>query len=153
MIGDPITERILANIVETLSQVRQASGYYNDLIVEREQQDGNSPRDNLVVVMLGDPQPSKVAPMGFDEFLMPVGILYYAIESQSSPVMISTRLQRGAADIRKALAQDLHRGGLAINTEMNVEKDDYFASASPYSVIVKPFIRFRTLWNNPYKQY
>lgn len=153
MIGDPISERIVQEIVDTLSQVRQASGFFTDLIVERENQEGNSPRDNLVVVCLGDLQSQKISPMGFDEFLMPVGLIYYAIEPTDSAISISQRLQRGAADIRKALAADLHRGGLAINTEMNLHADDYFASASPYSVLIKPMIRFRTLWNNPYKQY
>lgn len=153
MIGDPISERIVCNVVETLSAVRQSAGFFHDFIVERELQDGNSPRDNLVVVMVGDPKPSGSAPMGHSEWLLPIGIIFYAIESQTSATAIATRLQRGAADVRKALAADLHRGGLAANTELDVFPDNYNKSMSPYSVLITPQIRFRHLWNNPYKQY
>lgn len=146
-----IFEQILDNMVETLSRVRLVDGYFNDFIAVREEQFGNSPRDGLVVVVAGDPIPEP-PPFGFEQFLRPVGVICYAIEPEDSVRNISTRLESMAADVRKALSIDLHRGGNAMNTKLDIAqaRDEFFKTESPYSVLVKPHIQYRHLRGNPY---
>lgn len=144
-----ILEQIITDIVDTLSDVTIVGGYYHDLEVEVGDGTGTVPRDSLVRVVVGDPIPLENSAHGFDEFHLPVGLAFYAIEGEGSAVPISTRLAQGAADIRKALAVDLHRGGFAINTLLTREKDDYQTEVQPAYVLIKPFIHFRTLYNNP----
>ncbi len=148
---ESIEERILQNIQEALEGVTQESGCYFTLTVEQEDRLGNSPADGKVVIIAGDPIPQDDAPVMHDEYLLPVGLQAFSIDSEDSDLPVRTRLARLASDIRKAITQDVHRGGIAVNTEFP-EKDDFQQAAAPHYVLVKPHIRYRTLYQNPYKQ-
>jgi hypothetical protein len=147
----PISDLILQNVEDTLRTVRVVSGYNCNFIVERESQTGNSPRDQLAVVYPGDPDPLPAPALGHDEYHFPVGVRCYAIKSESSSTPIDRALLLMAADARKALRQDLHRGGYALNTLFNA-KDELLLSESPKSVLVMVTIHYRTLWDDPYNQ-
>lgn len=146
----PIAELIVQNVVTTLGGVTTGNGYQNTLAVEREKQPFNSPANRLAVVMKGELQPQNNSPLGLDEYVLPLGIVFYVIQSESNEAAITQSLYSIAADIHKVLMVDVHRGGYAVNTEF--ESDDIFSSSSPKSGAVTAKIRFRTLRGNPYQR-
>lgn len=149
----PIDELILQEVIETLSTISTDAGFLNDLIVEDQKQGGNAPlRDGLVVVAAGAPEPQPNPPLGFKEYLLPIGIVGYVIESEASePAVLRGRLYSVAADIHRALEADVHRGEQAVNTEFP-DKDEIDLAGSPPSVIVWAKVRFRTRYANPYQR-
>lgn len=147
----PISEKIVQNVLEVLAGVSTAAGYQSDLLVERlDTANGNSPRDGLCVVGAAEPIPQDNAPLMHHEFLLTLGVRVYAIESEASGLTTDARLAALAADVRRALTRDLHRGGYAVNTEFP-DKDELHVQP-PASVIVWPKVRYRTLYNDPYRQ-
>jgi len=147
----PIDELIVQNVVSTLKKCTLNAGYHFNLIVERENQRGNSPRQGLVVVMAGDPIPQPSPPLLHDEFRIPIGMQGFVMESEVSGRDIETQLRFMAADIRRALRADLHRGALAVNTHFEAA-DQFFLEASPKHVLVTVMPQYRTLYNDPYNQ-
>jgi hypothetical protein len=147
----PIADLILKNVEDTLRTVKKLSGYNCDFTVEREKQTGNSPRDQLAVVYPDPPVPLENPALGHDEYDFPVGVRCYAIKSETSATPIDRALMLMAADVRKALRQDLHRGGYALNTKFPA-KDEFLISESPKSILVMVTVHYRTLWDDPYTQ-
>lgn len=147
----PIADYILQDVENTLRQVQKVSGYNCNFTVERESQTGNSPRDQLVVVYPGEPEPLENPALGHDEYNFPIGIRCYAIKSEMSATPIDRAMMLMAADVRKSLRRDLHRGGYALNTRFNA-KDEYLVAESPKSVLVMVTVHYRTLWDDPYNQ-
>ncbi len=150
-----IAELLIMDVVETLAEISTHSGYLNDLQVEVKKQGGNPPiRDGLVIVDAGDPKPlpTDQNPLGFHRFLMTVGVCGYLTESESSdPRVLRGRLSSVAADIRRALSEDLHRGRYAKANYTDFPDPDEF-DIQGGMVIVWPRICFDTLFNNPYEQ-
>jgi hypothetical protein len=147
----PISEQIMENVVATLATVTLVGGYDNDLTVIRPVQRPDSITDGMCVVGAGDPIPANDPPCGFDEFVLPVGVTVFCIEDENSPTPIQTRLYSIAADVRRALKRDVHRGGLAVLTEFDV-KDELHELNAPPAVVVYANVRFRTLYADPYRQ-
>jgi hypothetical protein len=145
----PISETIVENIVTTLAGVTTGNGYENTLTVEREEDPFNQPRDRLAIVCKGKLDARYPPPIGLDEYIFPIGILFYAVQSESDGP-VTEQLYSIAADIRKALMVDVHRNGHAVNTEF--ETDDIDTKSSPPSGIVTAKITFRTLRGNPYQR-
>lgn len=141
---EPIADLIVQDVQATLEQVPT-------LTVEREKQGGNSPaRNGLCTVFGGDPVPQfDRGPCMHDEYVMEVGILVTAIESETSGVSLPQRLYAYAADVRKALVADIHRGGFAVNTEFEA-RDELNTETKPAGVMVKARVRFRTAYGDPY---
>lgn len=146
----PISELIVQNVESTLSGVTIGAGYENTLTVEREKQPFNSPRNRLAVVMPAKMRPQTPAPLGLDEYILPIAVVFYVIQAESNEDAISQALYSIAADVRKALMVDVHRNGHAVNTEF--DPDDIFNSSKPSSGAVVANIRFRTLRGNPYQR-
>lgn len=146
-----VEELILADVVETLRGIGPPA-YRNTFTVEQESVSGNSPKNNLLVVLAGDtiPQDADV-PLGMDEFLLPVGIVGYAIQSEDSTTAIRSRLSSIAADVRTALQADIYRGALAYDTFFDREHpDQFFTDAAPCSVLVTAMVRYRTVHGDAY---
>ena len=57
----PIIEKITQNITDTIQAVSVLTGHNTTPIVERQKRNGNSPRDQLVVVHQGDPVPEETS--------------------------------------------------------------------------------------------
>lgn len=148
---DPIDERIIQNVVETLEQMSQASGFAADYTVTRDKPNGVTPRDGLICVVGRDPVPTDVQPVGLDQYELPVMCVVFAVRTDANETTIKTWLRRYAADIRRKLGQDLHRGGLAANTRF-MTKDTIMAGAGPAAAIVTASVQYRTRWDNPYEQ-
>lgn len=150
-VASPISEQILEEMVETLSGVSTAANYMTDLAVEREEQGGNGASfDGQCIV--GSVQPIAEfdkAPLGWDQYVLRVGVLVYAIESETDGANMTGRLSAYASDVRRALLQDLHRGGLANNTEF--DQPDELHVEDGY-VIVPVKVTFRTLFGDPYRR-
>lgn len=150
-----IGELCQQNLVEVLSSISTYNSYLSDLTVEVVKQGGNPPlRDGLALVGFGTPKPQDGAPVQFEEFLMPVGVCIYIIQSEktSDPAILRQRLTAAAGDVRRALLLDRHRGGNAVNTEFP-DPDELHETNSPPMVIVWPNIRYRHLMNDPYRRF
>lgn len=151
----PIRTRIVDDVVETLAQVTTAAAYGGNLIVERPTPLGNRLRDNLVLVVGGNPQRVEDEAQNFIGWTMPVHCVYSARESESSETSIDERLDIAAADIEKALTQDDSntRGGLAIDTEIgDVDFGNADLSGMSGQVVVTVMVYFRHLYGDPYSQ-
>jgi len=147
-----VADDILSRIVTRLRTITTVNLYGNTLAIFEEEQEPASPRDKDVVVLKGDTIQQEKAPCGFDEFLLPVGIVAYAIQSEQATTPIRTPLSSYAADIRKSLGvEQLDEGRQFINIEWP-EPDQYFTEAAPASVQLVPHFRYRTLRNNPNAQ-
>lgn len=125
------------------------TAYANTLSVAVEEQQPASPRNCDVVVMDADPVQQDNPPYGFDEYLLPLGIVCYAIEPESSSTTIGERLRSIAADVRKALGLELlAEDRLFLNIHWP-EKDQYFDEGAPASVLLVPHLQIHTYRNDP----
>lgn len=146
----PIDEQIIDNIVETISTVRPENGFLTTLKCVREIQPGHVTEDGLVVVIGTLYESIDNAAHMHAEWHMKVGLECYAIEPTESEIMIERRLRRIAADVKRALLQDLQRGGVAINTTFT-DPDVIEVHGTPPSIGVTVRVHYRTLWNDPYR--
>lgn len=147
---EPIADRIVDDVVAALANMSLASGFQADYIVTRERPDGISPRDGLICVVEGDPEPTPSPPLGLDEYDMAVAIVVFALKPDDRQTPITTWLRRYAADVRRKLGEDRHRGGLAVNTTF-AQRDELDVDPVPM-VLITPSILFRTLMDNPYQR-
>jgi hypothetical protein len=146
--AEPISKLIVDDIVDTLTAY--ISDGNEDFTVERERQGGNSPANRKIVVQVGPCKPQTSAPLGLDEYVMPVKCTTWVIKPEASDPELLPFLYEYAADIRKALCADRNRGGRAVNTTF--EDDEFYVEGSPKSAGVTALIRFRTLRNDPYNR-
>jgi hypothetical protein len=89
-------------------------------------------------------------PLGLDEYTLPVGITVYDCQADSTTTSVMQRLASKAADVRKALMVDVHRGNQVIN--LAFDPDRYYPDENPRSVLITVNCIFRTLYGNPYQR-
>jgi hypothetical protein len=150
--GDPapIYDRIIKHIVGTLAGVTTGLGFQNTLICVRDTDAGQSPSEGLAVVIGGNPISADLPPLGLDEYRLPVGITVYDCQADSTTTSVMQRLASKAADVRKALMVDVHRGNQVIN--LDFDPDRYYPTENPRSVLITVNCIFRTLYGNPYQR-
>src|SRR5438046_579581 len=91
----PILERIAQNLEDTLRTVTVNSGYPLDLTVERANPGvGNRDRNNLAVIVQGNPTAADSLSQAHDGWNVPFQIVCSAIEPEDSTVPIDTSLNR-----------------------------------------------------------
>jgi hypothetical protein len=146
----PISEQILANIETTLEAMTVVGGYQRAYTVEREAKQSNTPADGKLIIYVGDQEEQPNPPLMHDEWLMPVAIACYGPISDSSSDATSRRIGQYASDVCKALAADLHRGNLAVNT--HIRGVDMSPQSAPPTALVKIEVQYRTLYNDPFSQ-
>lgn len=149
----PIAELAVQDALAALAGVTTANGYTFDADVEaRDVRDGNPPADGLVVVEAGDPAPFPgSSPCGLEELYQPVVVTCHHCPADADPTRVTATLARMAADVRRCLSADAHRGGYAVNTEFKL-RDDFRTDAAPFTVTVTAFLRVRHVRGNPYAQ-
>lgn len=144
-----ILEQITQNIVDELKLVTVANGFDNDLIVERPLQEGNPPKDRLVVVFqtsVDELEP----PLGHKWWNQSYAIVCFVRESETSAVNLDTRINSIKSDVEKKLRQDNSRGGLAVETELRPPL--IFEQEGASGVVVNVDVSYRVLEDNPYSQ-
>lgn len=152
----PIRSRIVDDVVATLETVTSAAANYATLTVEKPNPAvGNRVRDNLVVVVGGNPQRVDDEAEMFVGWDMPVHCVATCIQSETSTIGVDERLDIIAADIEKALTQSGSetRGGLAIDTEIaDLDFGDADLTGMMGQVTVTVMVRMRYLYGDPYSQ-
>jgi hypothetical protein len=150
-LGQPVLNLITQNVIETLGGVRRNAGYFHDLNVEEEDEQGNRARDSQAIVYVeGDPRPEEDPPLGHDGWHQRYSILCRIVESEVSGLPPSTRLAQIEADVIKAMQEDHNRGGYAHNTVTLAP--ERFPKSTPPAVIVGFDVHYRHLKGQPTKQ-
>lgn len=148
---ESILELAAADVADSLESITTGAGYSVNADVVRESKEGDSPADNRFVVRVGDPAPKPNAPYGFDEYLVPVEVTAYHLPLNEDETPVATILARRAADVRKSLMVDPHRGGYAVHTQFTT-RDEFNTQAPPFFVKVVAYLWVRTRLGNPYAQ-
>ena len=157
---DPVIERIVKDLTDTLEGVTTAAGANQSLIVERPKPAlGNRTRDSLAVLVTGNPvkidgEGDDGPAYGHDEWLQPFSIVVTVVESESSDASVDRRLNIIRCDVEKAVMEDHTRGGLAIDTRVMaphiVEQEKLNANVG--EIWINILVHYRTLEGDPYSQ-
>lgn len=154
MPATPIVEQITVNIVETLQEISEENGYDYTLTVER---DKRRPPENYVdchvIVFQLDPSLDPDNNLLQTQWIQPYALqVYIDIPSDENDTMIpSTRLNTITADIHKKLAEDITRGGLALDTTV-LPWSEYLGGIGEHEGREVQFqVKYRTAWNDPYQ--
>jgi hypothetical protein len=153
----PVIELIAQNVEDTLRGIVQVAGYSCDLTVERANPGvGNRDRNNLAVIVQGNPTREQDAPMQHDSWRVPFSIVCTAVESETSQTPIDARLNRLWADVIYALCgteSSRRRGGYAIDTI--IDDPDFGVTATNAhegEVTVNVTVWYRHLQGRPHEQ-
>lgn len=149
-----VLERIADNVIAALQNVRTLNGYGHDLIVqEPDAVDGNAIQDQLCVLVKGNPTAeSDGVPLNQSQWSQPFEASACRIRPESDVTPIRQLLARLAADVIKSLTQDVHRGGLAIDTIIGTPTFDYASASANSGVVTISFtVVYRTLFNDPFR--
>lgn len=151
--SDPISERIVQDVVKTLKGVRRSRNYSVDLEVVRPNRSaGDVPDAHLAVVFVEDDTrlPSEVEWQEAAHWTMTVAVEVHVYESESSSIPIDQRINTARADIEKALMADPFRDGLALDTR--IESPTYWEpiEGDMAGVTVRVAIDYRTSITDPY---
>lgn len=154
MPADPIEYRVIRDVQASLRQIAIIDGYHHDvagLAVKLDANQGvedlvgpNGPRPFIVL----EPKPETwdysvsgeqvVQGVAFDQVLLRMPLTVHWI-NDSDPNVDESRLQtffRGCADIEQALAIDVTRGGLALDTRVTRRTyDEAFDSAQVWAMV------------------
>lgn len=147
-----VLENITANVLATLATITTANGYTYTLSAEREKRYGNTPKDKLVVVKQGDPQPLPDSPGMALQWSQPyyLDIHVQIPEDQNDSLIPSTVLNAICADIHKALLVDRTRGNFSLDTQIAasqewlVQQGDFDGRTFNFNV------NYRTLETDPF---
>lgn len=124
---EPIEFQVVTNLQTALQGINKAAGYYFDVhAVEAVKLDPNSSVETLIapdgprpfIVIEVQPERWEYSPASQVKLTMPL-IVHWV--SESEPTDDASRLQtffRGCADVEKAIAVDLSRGGVAADTRI-----------------------------------
>lgn len=123
---EPIEFQILQNLQTALLAIAENDGYHYDVVDSAVKLDPNGDVEALIapdgprpfVILQVDPEDWQYFPAREIELRMPVTVHWV---SDSTPTDDKSRLQtffRGCADVERAIAQDITRGGRAFDTTM-----------------------------------
>lgn len=117
----PLAVAILQHIKTTLETVQEGEDYAHTLEVERLKKRGNTPRDQLALIVRGPFRPAGEEAVGHSDRILTVYVICYAAVADDSDEEVEDRLLEIEADVEKALCKtesSYTRGGLAIATEL-----------------------------------
>ncbi|GAH27893.1 unnamed protein product, partial [marine sediment metagenome] len=154
--AEPIIEQIVEEIADRVNEITKAAGFQYDLAAARPTRhqvvdiaEGAfvAPKDGVTMIVQDDPElagdeelagsPAKL------EWILPVHLMIFAIESDKSTVPIDRRLNRMRSDAEKKLREDPTRGGLAVDTRIRPPYA-FPQSATQTGVVVVVHVHFRT---------
>lgn len=150
----PVVSRISDHVSDTLKGVRRVAGYTVDLSVEEpDATEGNRDRDGLAVVVAGSPEPvAEGVPVQFSGWAQPYEVVVTRIRSEASDTPVRNLLAAAAADVVRALAADVTRGGLAHDTTFGSPAFDYVGADANAGVVTVPVtVHHQTYYNNPFR--
>lgn len=126
MPADPIEYQIVRNLQTALQAISVAGGYHFDVVATAVKLDPNHKVDDLIAP--GGPRPFVILELTPERWTyFPASQLKLALPltihwvSDSTPTADDSRMQtylKGCADIEQAMAVDVTRGGLAVDTRI-----------------------------------
>ena len=153
----PLSELITRNVVDTLRGISPAAGFNVELKVQRFKRRPDPPEDLQAIVMAWDDEADADAntPIGFTAWVRPYWVQVYRFESDETPAAGAASweelLNVARADVEKALAADLTRGGLATDTRI-VAPAEFSDSGDAGGIVVRVNVHYRHPFDNPYPQ-
>lgn len=153
--GEPILERISANIVAALETLTTAGGAYANATVYRPSPaDPADLVDYRLSVVQGNPDELEDGdtPYGMKGWIQPYSIECECVIPEGKTTPIDRVLNRVRADVENKLREDPQRGGLAVDT--NIRPPDYAdvaANSRTGKVTVVCEVTYRTLEDDSYR--
>ena len=149
--ADPISERILADLLTDAATVTTGNGYNYTLTVERQNRgaEGNRSRDGLCVVSVGDASPLEGSGQ-FRAWSQSYMCHIFAEQSDTDTTDWITKANRMSADLTKALMVDHTRSGLAYDTTIDMPSLDIDQESAITIATVTVNISFDHEWDDPY---
>lgn len=148
--ADSVLEQIAKNVLDTLTGITVTNGFSQDLQVIRAPKK-ISPRHLLVAIYQMPGDPTEEAPIMTDESLQAFAAVAFVLPEETDNTPVDTYSNAIAADIEKALMNDYHRGGLAIDTIITspiyfppIEGGNYAGVTVNFNVL------YRTALGDPY---
>jgi hypothetical protein len=150
---ETVRERILDNIKTTLEGVTQANGYNFDFTpdtVQRWTMHGNRMVDMPMVIISPGDEDESSNPHPYEECVMSVFLDIFHVTDEEDPVSTDTYLNRLQGDIKKAVIEDVTRGGEAIDTDVVGTTPFETIESQPHAgLIMELRIRYRHLRTDP----
>ena len=146
----PVLSRITADVVSTLEQVNTTSYSLNLHVTEPDAVTGTETKDGRCVVTLGGvTRVEEGVPLHFTKYVQAYDL---TIRSESNTTPISELLAIAAADVTRAIAADITRGGLAEDTIIEAPSFEYASKEANSGVVVVPIsVHYQTYYNNPFR--
>jgi len=151
----PIIEIIAQNILDAINQITTANGFHQDLSAYRPRRNDFAdvvPQNGTVLVVQSDEEDVEGA-YGTDEWRQSFVLMAMVIDSDKATPQetIDTKINTIRADVQKKLAEDVTRGGYAIDT-IN-RGSALFADGPKFTgVAIVVEIHYRTKNNDPYSK-
>lgn len=150
--ANAIIEIIAQNIETSINAITQSNGFHEDLTAIRPKIidfDKVTPIDRIVLIVQETQDKAEAQPIGSIEWLEPFAIVAFVINSETSEEAIDIRRNRIRADIQKKLAEDIQRGGYAINTIFG--GSNFFDDGEGFSgVMLEVIVHYRVKEDDPY---
>jgi hypothetical protein len=155
---EPEEYQMLLNLQAALLAMTVASGYYFDMPPGGVKLDANAEVEKLIgenqlrpfIVLDVLPETRTYSPAKRVELVTPVNV--YWVHDPADPDD-ATRLQtyfRGRADVERAIAQDVSRGGLAIDTTIiDTAQSHGIADSSVVVAVIQVQLRRRRVYGSP----
>jgi hypothetical protein len=155
--SEPREYQIVQSLQAALQAISVAGGYYFDVVATAVKLDPNQDVEDLIAP--GGPRPFVVLELKPDTWeYTPAGQLRLAVKlavhwvSDSTPTDDASRLQtffRGCADVERAIALDISRGGLAVDTRITGRTLDLAVDGAQVWAVLDVEILTRRTYGSP----
>jgi len=151
----PIIEYIAQNILDSINQIKTANDFNQDLTAYRPRRNDFAditPEDGTILVVQGDEDDVEGA-IGTGEWRQTFVLMAMVIDSDkvTPQETVDTRINTIRADVQKKLAEDVKRGGYAIDT-LN-RGSALFADGPKFTGIgIVIEVHYRTRIEDPYSK-
>ncbi|HUU30781.1 MAG TPA: hypothetical protein VMY69_01620 [Phycisphaerae bacterium] len=162
--AEPLIEQIVEEIAARVNEITKDAGFQYDLAAARPTRhqvvdiaEGTfvAPKDGTVIIIQDDPDLAEGEELAGSpaklEWILPVHLMVFAIESDKSKIPIDRRLNRMRSDVEKKLREDPTRGGLAVDTRIR-SPYAFPQNAQQTGVVCVVHVHFRTSEDDPYTQ-
>lgn len=149
----PVLSRITADVVSTLQDVDTTSYSLTLHVTEPDAVTGTETKDGRCVVTLGGvTRVEEGVPQAMTKYIQSYDLTIVRIRSESNTTPISELLALAAADVTRAIAEDITRGGLAEDTIIEAPSFEYASKEANSGVVVVPvLVHYQTYYNNPFR--
>ena len=148
---ETVREKIFQNLESVLNQVKTLNGYDNDIqSVQRWRQNGNSLKDVPAIIISSGSESNEDKPLPLTTCNLTVFLDLWIRELESSTEGTEIKLNSLLGDVKKALKQDIKRGGNAVDTSFGDTLPFETAEGEPHAgLIIQVLIKYRHQQTDP----